>query len=218
MVVKYGERVSGTNRQRPRGPFRKSVERREQILRSALEVFAERGDRGTSLQEIADRVGITQPALLYYFGSREELLLATLLRRDTLAAEVTDRTGTPGEAVTAAMRHTMEQPGLMKLFVALSAAATDPAHHGHEFFSDRYRDLTTQIADMIEEGRAAEPVRADVDPEHLARLLLAVMNGLQVQWLMDPSVDIVAMMDTFIQLWTEPPAQAEPGEGPGAAG
>lgn len=193
------------NRRQFQGRYRKSIERREQILQTALEVFAEHGDRGTSLQEIADRVGITQPALLYYFGTREELLLAVLERRDTLGTQVAEDAVTPGDAVAEALRHTMAQPGLIKLFVALSAAATDPAHRAHGFFADRYRDLTTAIADEVAEGQEAGRMRADADPEHVARLLLAVMNGLQLQWLMDPSVDMVAMVETFMRLCTNPP-------------
>lgn len=201
-----------------RGPYRKSIERRERILEAALEVFAEHGDRGTSLQEIADRVGVTQPALMYYFGSREELLLAVLQRRDTLGTEVAGTTGTPGDAVVRALRHSMEQPGLMKLFVSLSAAATDPGHRAHEFFADRYRELTAGITDTVAAGQDAGLMRADVDPEHVARLLLAVLNGLQVQWLMDPSVDMIAMAETFLRVCTEPAAAAEPGNADGRSG
>lgn len=215
----HDEGPDGTGTRKSRGPYRKSIERRERILEAALEVFAEHGDRGTSLQEIADRVGVTQPALMYYFGSREELLLAVLQRRDTLGAEVAGTTGPPGDAVVRAMRHTMEQPGLMKLFVSLSAAATDPGHRAHAFFADRYRDLTAEITETVAAGQHAGRMRADVDPEHVARLLLAVLNGLQVQWLMDPSVDMVAMAETFLRVCTEPPPDAAPEPaGPAGAG
>jgi AcrR family transcriptional regulator len=47
---------------------------RERILAAARELFAEKGMQKTSLQEIADRLGVTKPALYYHFGSREELL------------------------------------------------------------------------------------------------------------------------------------------------
>ncbi len=40
----------------------------------ARELFLQQGVRGTSLQEIADRLGITKPALYYHFSSREELV------------------------------------------------------------------------------------------------------------------------------------------------
>jgi AcrR family transcriptional regulator len=47
---------------------------KERIQAAARELFAEKGVQRTSLQEIADKLGITKPALYYHFGSREELL------------------------------------------------------------------------------------------------------------------------------------------------
>lgn len=47
---------------------------KQRILRTARELFATKGVQQTSLQEIADRLGITKPALYYHFSSREELI------------------------------------------------------------------------------------------------------------------------------------------------
>ena len=47
-------------------------ETRQRIQDVARELFAEKGVQRTSLQDIADRLGITKPALYYHFGSREE--------------------------------------------------------------------------------------------------------------------------------------------------
>jgi len=44
------------------------------IQQVALELFAERGVQQTSLRDIADRLGVTKPALYYHFASREDLL------------------------------------------------------------------------------------------------------------------------------------------------
>lgn len=47
---------------------------KQRILQTARELFATQGVQQTSLQEIADRLGITKPALYYHFASREELI------------------------------------------------------------------------------------------------------------------------------------------------
>src|SRR6185312_14685793 len=47
---------------------------KQRIQEVARELFAQRGVQRTSLQEIADRLGITKPALYYHFSSREELV------------------------------------------------------------------------------------------------------------------------------------------------
>ncbi|MGK5553369.1 TetR/AcrR family transcriptional regulator [Actinomadura kijaniata] len=47
---------------------------KQRILEVARELFAQQGVQRTSLQDIADRLGITKPALYYHFSSREELV------------------------------------------------------------------------------------------------------------------------------------------------
>ena len=58
------------------GSYSKGIARRQEILDRAIEVFRERGADGTSLRRIAEAIGISHGALLHYFSSREELLVA----------------------------------------------------------------------------------------------------------------------------------------------
>ena len=55
-------------------PRQRTGDTRERIQQAALELFAERGLQQTSLRDIADRLGVTKPALYYHFASREDLL------------------------------------------------------------------------------------------------------------------------------------------------
>ena len=48
--------------------------REEELLRNAIQLFSRSGFRETSLQEIADELGITRPLFYYYFESKEDLL------------------------------------------------------------------------------------------------------------------------------------------------
>jgi len=63
---------------RRRGPYRKSDERRREILSAALEVFATSGFRAGSLKDIGARIGIDPSTILHHFGSKDALLLAVL--------------------------------------------------------------------------------------------------------------------------------------------
>lgn len=54
--------------------------RKEEIILKALELFSEQGYRETSLQEIADKLGVTRPAFYYYFDSKEEILWSIIER------------------------------------------------------------------------------------------------------------------------------------------
>lgn len=51
----------------------KSSEKRDEILRVAEEIFAEKDFRGCTMREIAERVGMQKPALYYYFKSKEDI-------------------------------------------------------------------------------------------------------------------------------------------------
>ncbi len=55
-------------------------ERREQILEAAVTVFAERGYEGASTDVIARMAGISQPYLFRLFGTKRELIIATIKR------------------------------------------------------------------------------------------------------------------------------------------
>ena len=66
-------------------------DRRAQILRIATELFREKGYHGTSLEDIADRVGFTKPAIYYYFDSKEDLLFAIVERVVSRALERVQR-------------------------------------------------------------------------------------------------------------------------------
>jgi AcrR family transcriptional regulator len=191
-----------TKERKPRGPYRKSAERREQILQAAYEAVDEFGERA-SLHDIAARVGVTQPALTYYFPTRDELLLAVLERRDALgkaAASAAGESRTMIDGMVASTRHTTEHPGLAKLYVTLSAAATDPDSPARGYFTERYRGLAAEVTQDFEEGQRTGVIRVDEPADHLARAVLAVLDGLQIQWMHDPSVDIAAIAETFTRI------------------
>ncbi|WP_327743364.1 TetR/AcrR family transcriptional regulator [Streptomyces europaeiscabiei] len=182
---------------KPRGPYRKGIERREQILRAALDVFSEHGERGASLKEIADRAGMSQAGVLHYFDSREELLLAVLAQRDALDTEASADAMSPGDAVARTAAHNTQQRGLVDLFVTLSAAASDPEHPAHAFFTRRYADLTEHIEVGLRTAQERGEIRTDVRSDQMARMLLALSDGLQLQWLLDPSVDMAETLEAF---------------------
>src|SRR5690606_34890934 len=105
-----------------RGAYRKGIEKREEILRLALEVLAREGYRGTTIRDVADAVGLSQTGLLHYFGSKDELLTAVLRRRDEIDSE--DEEGlSVAERLIRTLRHNATVPGLVMLYAQRSAGA-----------------------------------------------------------------------------------------------
>jgi len=183
--------------------YAKGRERREEILRVAGELFADRGYRGTSLTQIAQRAGLTDAGLLHHFPSKQSLLLAVLERRDEAdGAEVRRAVGdtrTPIEALVELCRRNAETPQLVQLFTVMAAESLDERHPGHQAFVERYRARRRGTAQLLADAQRAGLVDPGLDPDRLAAQVLAMFDGLQLQWLRDPdAVDMVGLLDEFL--------------------
>jgi AcrR family transcriptional regulator len=183
----------------PRGPYAKTAKRREEILRIAIEVFAEYGYHGSSLREIASRVGLSETGLTHHFGGKAALLSAVIQERDDEdQAEFVDP---PFTDLRDLVRRNAQRPGVVQLFALLSAEATVDQHPAHEFFRERYERLRRRTVDDIRQGQRDGSIRDDRDPELAAIVVLALMDGLQIQWLYDRNADMVRAFDQFFDSW-----------------
>jgi AcrR family transcriptional regulator len=189
--------------------------RREAILSTAVEVFGEQGFRGSSLRDIARRVGISEAGLLHHFGSKVALLSATLAERDEKDRVHREESEASGVGFVDTMRDQVRRnsqtPGLVALHVVLSAEATDPQHPAHPAFRDRYRGLRHQDDALFRRLQEAGELRDDIDARRLGQIVSAVMDGLQLQWLMDPDeVDMPGLFEDFLHLLEVPSARPRP--------
>ena len=184
-----------------RGSYAKGIAKREEILSIALDLVAVNGFRRTSVKDIADAVGLTQAGLLHYFDSKDELWVEVLKRRDAIDDAHDWQASDPAQLLAAVVRHNAEVPGLVQMFVNLSAAAaTDPEHAAHDYFQQRYENGRTTMARQLREMQDAGRLRAGIDTEALASIMLAVSDGMQIQWLYDPSRDMAAHVELVAQL------------------
>ena len=184
-------------RRERRGPYAKSERTRELILDSATTVFAESGYRSASLRAVAEQVGMSEAGLLHHFTSKNGLLAAVLRRRDDRNQEWFDREIERGRDLPhfleALVEHNASTPGVVELFCTLAAEATSPSHPAHGYFTERYRTTIALLRDAFEDLRTSGRLREGVDPAVAARSTVALMDGLQIQWLMDrTSVDMAA--------------------------
>lgn len=183
--------------------YAKGRARREQILEAANRAFSARGYRGASLAEIAESAGLSQPGLLHHFPSKQELLTEVLRMRHERDLERVQRAveqpcGYLG-ALAELCAENVRAPGLVRLFTVLAAEAVDVDHPGHVAFRDRYRELRGHVASRLADEQRAGRIAPDLDPELLAVQILALFDGLQLQWLLDPDdVDMPAVFRDFV--------------------
>ena len=216
----------GRNAGKPAGA---TTARRElvenEIYEHAIRLFAERGFAGTSLQDIADALGVTRPALYYYVKSKDELLAK--LAADVAggsAAQITELAGRPGLDAAGRLREIVRltalrqatQPERFRLLIRSEAEL--PAELSDAYDTSR-RAVLRAVTGVIEEGIRAGRFRP-VDARIAALGVIGMWNW--VAWWFRPdrdSPDAVAdqLADMAIAALQRADHRIPDGEGPAAA-
>ncbi|MFJ3600213.1 TetR/AcrR family transcriptional regulator [Streptomyces sp. NPDC090126] len=184
----------------PRSP--EARQRQQDILAIAMDTFAARGYNNASLAEIAERVGLTQAGVLHYFRSKALLLTSVLELRDQRDIEQLGPERPQGldflrHLVDTALRNA-EREGIVRLYAVLSAESVTDDHPAQDYFRDRYDGLRAFVADALREACELPSDRSESAGD-AANAIIAVMDGLQVQWLLAPdSVDMAASTDLVV--------------------
>lgn len=162
--------------------------RREQIVARAEELIRETGFQALSIAAVADACGLTRAGVLHHVGSKDQLLIAIIeaKERETVdeIAELVGRTGRQDarEVLDVLMRRNIDRPEIIHLFTVLAAESINAAHPAHAYFAERLRRGARELAPLFAEYSEA--------PEDVALEVLSYMDGLQLNWLRDRSIDI----------------------------
>ncbi len=174
------------------------VRSRDMILEAAMVLFSERAYSGVSMRDVAAVAGLTHAGVRYHYPSKDDLLLGVLNRYSQmgdkyyeralqhLAQEEPDLWGVLSE-FTSYLRFTLRQRVKAQMFIMHAILAADKGHPAHEFFEERYRLIRRQFTEVIGLLKEHGYFREDVDVEHSAIEIIAMADGLQVQWLINPS-------------------------------
>jgi len=188
---------SATSRvSKPRAVTRR---KREEILSAALAVFGNKGYKNGSLAEIAEQVGMTHAGVLHHFGSKDQLLIEVLLYRDRTDVEHIEGQHIPDglelfNHLIATSRKNEKRPGIVQAFAVLSAESVTDSHPAKEFFQTRYANLRDEIRTALRAVCDKEDPPTDDAIEFATCSIIAVMDGLQIQWLLAP--DVVKLADS----------------------
>jgi len=163
--------------------------RREQILERASELFAANGFGATSFREIAAACGLTPAGLSHHFADKTAVLMALVqVREEQQKAFLLLDDLNWADWARAVERQNRENRALTQLFAILSAEAIEPNHPAHEYFVLRYRGLRERFAHFLCTHRGGIHVTEDDRVD--AQVLIALWDGLQLQAMLDPEVDI----------------------------
>jgi AcrR family transcriptional regulator len=158
-----------------------SERRRLFILDTAMTIISEEGYKGLSLREVARRCGMSAPGVMHHFPDMPTLLLALLERRDEVDRVHLEESLRDQHDLRAVLDTVVDynasHPRGAQLYAMVQAEALDLAHPARRYFEGR----TARFTDVI-----LQQVGADTAPE-LVAIMPAVLDGLQMHWLMDPA-------------------------------
>ncbi|WP_149482002.1 TetR/AcrR family transcriptional regulator [Mycolicibacterium sp. P1-18] len=185
-----------------RGPYAKTAMVRQQIVAAATEVFSEFGYRATTMKEVAARAGISQRGLAHHFAGKAELLGAVIEARDEASSRLMAPYGEGLESILsmfAVVSDNIRRPGLVELYSVLTAEAASADHPAHDHYRKRYTGLRQYLSLAFESLREQGELNSAMGSDALAIGVIAVIDGLQLQWLYDKrTVDVEQTLHAFL--------------------
>jgi AcrR family transcriptional regulator len=180
-AVSAGESTP-TRRSRVRPPSRRWLEREQEIYEVAAEIFHKKGYAGTTLQDIADAVGLLKGSLYYYIDSKEDLLyrITRVIHRNARA--ILDETrafeGTPSEKLYFLVRgHVMSfgaRLTFIRVFYTEHAALT--GERREEIMAER-RQYAGYVDELITAGQADGSFCPDHHVRIVRNAILTMINS-----------------------------------------
>jgi TetR/AcrR family transcriptional regulator, fatty acid metabolism regulator protein len=163
-----------------------------QMVRAAYRLMGERGVQRVSLEEVAAASGVSKSLVLYYFKTRENLVLTMMewvlgqvATRIRAAVESTDD---PREKVAAMVGVIFAGARINRRFYLTYMELAEHAARNERFapLSAAFREQENGLyAELVRYGVEAGAFHAE-DVEEMAIVLRAIVEGLFLQWLQEP--------------------------------
>ncbi|MFL0178147.1 TetR/AcrR family transcriptional regulator [Mycobacterium sp. SMC-15] len=177
----------------------KGEDRRQRILLAAEHLLARNGWRNTSLAQIARNAGVSAAGLLHHFASKEQLLHAVLDARDADDDIHADRSGDLIEEIQRVAERFTRAPELVGTFTVLLAENVLPEAPLHDRMLHRYRSALEIVADLIRRGMDDGRYRTDLNATAKAAEIIAFINGMEMSWLLDPSIPLTEVFTGYAE-------------------
>lgn len=177
----------------------------ESVLDAAVALFIERGFDGTSIDDLARRLGISKSAVYHHIASKDALLGLALDRALTgleeVAARVRALQGPAIERLTTLVGASVEVLVERLPYVTVLVRVRGNTAVEREALARRRR-LDRLAADLVRQAVAAGDLRPDLDPALTARLVFGTVNSL-TEWLKpggrhDPAALAAAVTTTLL--------------------
>ncbi len=165
---------------------------KERIVRIAADLFSEQGFNGTSIRDIAAKAGLSHVGVIHHFPTKDDLLVSVLVFRDALLESELNRFSHLGRDqiftwMLSILEANVRRPESVHLLVRLNAEATQEDHPAREYLVQRYSRLVEALTRHIGAQFEINPPTYAITAEDAARRTIALLDGLQTQWLLMPN-------------------------------
>lgn len=184
-----------------RGPYPKGVQRRREILDKTIDAFVHRRLDVPTLRSLADAIGESHRTVQHYFPTREALLVEVLREYEGMPTEEQEEVLLTDYFVGAAQRN-VQTPGIIAVYtemLALSVAVEDVA--AKAFFTARFEYGRKYLSERIAAELAPDDLSVE-EREAMAAVIIAAFDGLQIQWLLNPDLDLPKLLGLLGSLVT----------------
>jgi TetR/AcrR family acrAB operon transcriptional repressor len=172
-----------------------SQKTRQRLVASATELFARKGYREASVQQIADAAGISRGSIFWHFGSKEGLLWAVAeelfarWEKEVLVPEVGEAIGVEAvlRSLDAHRAFLTGETDAHRLFYVLMFEALGPRADLAGEYARLHRHFRTLGGEWIARGMEKGDVRSDIDPKAISVAIVGALGGIAYQYLLDPA-------------------------------
>jgi TetR/AcrR family fatty acid metabolism transcriptional regulator len=175
-----------------------ALETKNRIYSAAIELMDQKGFENITIAEISEKAGVSVGAFYHYFTSKNDILAEIFHKADeyfsTQVVPSLKMKSTPDKII-----HYFDH--YAKFNIASGVELTQQIFNPKiKFFVRKDRPMLTILENLIQDGQERKEIRADEDPEELARYLLVMARGVVFEWsLYDGSYDLEARLHKYIE-------------------
>jgi AcrR family transcriptional regulator len=185
--------------------------RKQDIIRAASRVFAQKGYASTRMIEVAEAAGVGKGTIYEYFRSKEALFFAVF---ESMMAASAATLAQAGESVNGSfslcmktlsdsiIQSWLDQLDMYSLVMEFwSATASSPSRESFKAaFQAGYQDLRTIVSDLIRTAQQTGEVAMDIDADKVAAALIGTWDALLLQAWLDPGFDTLGTSRAFLDV------------------
>jgi len=181
-----------------------AVAQRSAIRRAARRVFSQRGVAGTGLAHVAREARIGRSTIYHYYRDKtaltRDMIRELLAEEEALFSAAARGTGTPLHRLE---QLTMALTGLFEGWASLERMLLDLRLRDATLFRPFFRNIRRDLAGLIAEGQRKGQIDRGLDPLFTAATIIGAVDGLLLQFLVDPRAipDAGALGDSLLQIF-----------------